>query len=351
MLSQAINELTVRLWLKAESPVLVKEGRFGETERRLWARSDAERERMPNAIPISHESIDRIENAMHEDTAAAVAVAVNQFRFFLPGSSLRGAWRAHLERTLRSIDPPGTPRVCDPLLAREKDKTPPVNEACSSIQDWERPRILESHTAPYRVSCPVCRLFGSTMQASRLAVSDAERVGTAGGIEIRDHIQIDRRTGQSRLPIRFFGLKDAQFEVEIRLRNFELWQMRLLGLLVQDIFDGNVFVGSGKSKGYGKLAGQWRAGGLTWFGVKPGDNRLRGIAEHPRWSDQLCADYGLCRSSLPVLPELPTAWRSTAPWRHHVPLTLAQFVTLFRQLPLDWNRVKPLSARQLPEHP
>jgi CRISPR/Cas system CSM-associated protein Csm3 (group 7 of RAMP superfamily) len=347
MLSQAINELTVRLRLKAESPVLVKDGRFGDTERRRWAHNDAERERMPNAIPISHESVETIQEAMGAGTTVEIAAAVSRFRFFLPGSSLRGAWRAHLERALRSQDPPDDPKVCDPLAAREKGKTPPVDESCSSILNEQRDRILESHTAPYRVSCPVCRLFGSAMQASRLAISDAERVGTAGGIEIRDHIQIDRRTGQSRLPIRFFGLKDAQFEVEIRVRNFELWQVRLLGQLIGDIFGGKVPVGSGKSKGYGRLVGQWRKCELTWFGASPGDNRLRGIADHPKWGPQLCSDYDLRQS--PVLPELPTQWKSSAPWRHDLALTLEQFAALIKQLPLDWNAVKPLSARQLPE--
>jgi len=367
MLSQAINELTINLLLTAESPVLIKEGRFGDVERRRWAEQhvretqgfaegthewtkelDKVRQRMPNAIPISHVQLETIRKAMLLDTPERISSAVAELPFYLPGSSLRGAWRAHLERSLRSLDPPGFPRVCDPLLSRSSDGEEPYEESCSNRLEIQRKNILDNRLPshpPYRVSCPICRLFGNTVQASRLSISDAEREGGAGAIEERHHVRIDPRTGPADKPILFFGLKDYPFKTTLRLRNFELWQVRLLFELIRDLTLSKVLVGSGKSKGYGVLKGGWYRGGLTWFGRKPADTRLRGIAEHPEWGPQISEKYGLHAVADP--PDLQGNWTSLEPWRHELTLQFPAFVTAGKALGRNWENVPPLTARQL----
>jgi CRISPR/Cas system CSM-associated protein Csm3 (group 7 of RAMP superfamily) len=367
MLSQAINELTIDLLLTAESPVLIKEGRFGKTQRDDWsleAMRDKEpslakgtdewtrelnkvRQRMPNGIPISHASIDKIRTAMLMNTAEAISHAVSGFPFYLPGSSLRGAWRAHLERSLRSLDPPGAPRVCDPLLSRSRAEDEPYDESCSSRLEIQRKNILDNRVPslpPYRVSCPICRLFGNTVQASRLSISDAERE-FVGAIEGRHHVRIDRRTGRADETFGFFGLKNYQFKTNLRLRNFELWQVRLLFELLGALTFSKVLVGSGKSKGYGVLKGVWNGGLLTWFGKKPADGLLRGIAEHPEWGAQISERYGLHPAA--NVPDLHGQWTSPEPWRHEMKLSIDMFAPAAKSLSRDWENVPPLTARQL----
>jgi hypothetical protein len=72
-------------------------------------------------------------------------------------------------------------------------------------------------------------------------------------------VGIDRLTGgQSHGALFNFEVVSAStvFRTEILLRNFECWQLGALLLVVQDMQDGLVRLGSGKSRGLGAVSGR-----------------------------------------------------------------------------------------------
>lgn len=344
MLKRSINELEIGLALKSESPILVKDGRLNDDMRKDWEPDKKMRETMPAAIPISRNSLDEIRIAV---TAGANALAkVNALDFYIPGTSLRGAWRSHLERVLRGLTGSDDARVCDPL----DDVDDSSFAGCSWILEKERKKLQDPSAFPaYAKSCPVCRMFGNTTQAARLAISDGRREKTAAGRLIsREHVRVERHNGQVTGGIlKFFALDGAHFNVSIRLRNFETWQLLLLNILLNDIARGAIPVGSGKSKGYGQVSvlRERTRITITQFGLdKPGET-LQGVGEHPLTaSDQ--ERYGwLSGPPALALPPQPD-WTERAPWRWTRDLGWGEFDAMFKTVRLNWAAVKRLSKRQ-----
>lgn len=350
MFKQALNELHIGLTITSMSPLLVRDGRLSEEKRKDWSGEKKEvKMRMPHAIPISHaqESV-----MMRAVTDIDPITAVGKLPFFLPGTSIRGAWRAHLERVLRSQDPPESARVCDPL-DDDADGVQSPYWACSAALVTERDRRAAEKDpnafVPYRLSCPVCRLFGNTSQASRFSISDGVLTNgaTKGILVSREHVRIERKTGrvaQGAL-IKHFGLLGAEFKIEIRLRNFELQHIRLIGALLKDVMIGAVPLGSGKNKGYGQVRGRLQEIRFTHFGLAKPDGLLRGVADYPagdtaEWHRQR---YGIESEAALTLPA--GEWSSPTPWRHERMVTAEQFEQLWQQAPLPWNRVPLLKAR------
>ncbi len=343
MLMQSVNELQIRLVLTSVSPLLVREGRFTEEKRKDYSGDKKEiKIRMPHAIPVSR--------ALEQDIFKAVTspdplIAVGRLPFYIPGTSMRGAWRSHLERTLRSLDPPESAKVCDPL-DDDPDEIPSNYRSCSTVLTKEKEL---RDFVPYRLSCPVCRLFGNTTQAARLSISDGEWKNPSEKLLVsREHVRIERKEGrvaQGAL-MKHFGLVGAKFEVDIRLRNFELPQIRLIGALLRDVAIGAVPLGSGKNKGYGQVRGAFEEIRFTAYGLNSPDGRLWGVAEHPnteiaQWFQRR---YGVTPAER--LPELPAGeWTAAAPWRFERTVTPEQFEALWQLVPLPWDAVPKLASR------
>lgn len=343
MLMQSLNELNIRLTLTTVSPLLVREGRYTEEKRKDMSGDKKEiKIRMPHAIPISRATENDIFRAV---TDADPLTAVGRLPFFIPGTSMRGAWRGHLERILRSLDPPDAARVCDPLDDDPDDKASPYRACSAVLTEEQEHRIF----IPYRLSCPVCKLFGSTTQASRLSIGDGELMnGKEKLLVSREHVRIDRKSGRVApgALIKYFGLQGAQFRVDIRLRNFELQHIRLIGALLKDVAIGAVPLGSGKNKGYGQVRGKLEEIRFTQFGLSQPGGALLGVAEHPdpamaQWFKDR---YGVEATSTPV-PLPPGEWKAETPWRFERRVTAEQFEALWQQAPLPWGSVPLLKAR------
>jgi CRISPR/Cas system CSM-associated protein Csm3 (group 7 of RAMP superfamily) len=305
MLMRAINEFNVTLNLLTTSPLLIIEPRYDHTVKEDIWKTKKEREGKPDRIPMSRASTDEIRDAVKDPD---VIKALNDFggKFFIPGSSIRGAIRSHLERSLRGLDAPSEARVCDPFADDGE------YESCS--------HSLEHKPQPYARSCPVCRMFGSLGHGSRLAISDGER--TRLGDEVyakviveRNHVQIDRRRGAVRektAPLSFYGLENALFRFTIRVRNFELDHLYLLKVLMEDLVSGVVFLGSGKNKGYGRVKLSASRADLVSFGLRKPDNLLRGIGEYP----DIQQSHGLTGYLDGRLPTLTGPdWKRESGWR------------------------------------
>lgn len=245
MLKQLLNECLVTLHLVPEGPMLVKSGIASLTGPdmgfvRVWR----------NGTP----------------------------EVYLPGSSIKGVLRSHAERIARTIGPEETIIACDPF---KKEGPEAFCGHCFENRDHQNPHLSESFRLPdpdekpdeinqavYRDSCPICRLFGSTRFAGRLATADAYAVGPAPAPQTRDGVGIDRFTGGAAERVKFDleVITGGRFATSLHIRNFELWQLGLVGFLLQDLKDGLLRIGAGKSRGLGKVKAEITQVDLHYLG-------------------------------------------------------------------------------------
>src|SRR5579875_1309652 len=176
---------------------------------------------------------------------------------FLPGSSLKGVFRSHIEKVICSLKP----RVaCYPFSGPE-DKEADIElrrrdyrDSCSAMFTGAG-HSNDTTEKVYELSCPVCRLFGSTGFIGRMAISDAYLVGEEVK-EQRDGVGIDRLTGGASHGGKFeleVVSTGVSFQTDIHLRNFEIWQLGMLFVVLQDLEDELIRIGSGRSRGLGKV--------------------------------------------------------------------------------------------------
>jgi CRISPR-associated RAMP protein (TIGR02581 family) len=186
---------------------------------------------------------------------------------FLPGSSLKGVFRSHIEKIVCSLKPQV---VCYPFSGhedkeidhtqREKD----YRDSCgdrfnkeANRSERDRHRIDEQTDYVYAQSCPTCRLFGSTGFIGRIAISDAYLANnTKGFTEERDGVGIDRLSGGASHGAKFeleVVSSEVTFETDIHLRNFEIWQLGMFFVVLQDMADQLIHLGSGRSRGLGQV--------------------------------------------------------------------------------------------------
>lgn len=184
---------------------------------------------------------------------------------FIPGSSLKGVFRSHIEKIVCSLK---AHVVCYPFEGNE-DKQVDLEQRKSDYRDScggrfnqraknddRYRRLLENRTdLVYADSCPTCRLFGSTGFIGRIAISDAY-LASAEIKEQRDGVGIDRLTGGASHGAKFeleVVSTGVVFETSIHLRNFEIWQLGMLFAVIQDMEDELIHLGSGRSRGLGKV--------------------------------------------------------------------------------------------------
>ncbi|RLC20136.1 MAG: CRISPR-associated RAMP protein [Deltaproteobacteria bacterium] len=177
----------------------------------------------------------------------------NKEQVFIPGSSLKGVFRSHVEKVIRTLNEPAVCVLFD-------------NTSCNTkLQDMKErlkreSRELTNETA-YDQSCPACRLFGSMFFIGRVSIGDAyltENADVTRYTEDRDGVGIDRFSGGAAQGAKF-ELKviraGVSFETDVYLRNFEIWQLGALMLVLQDMEDGLIRIGSGRSRGLGDVRG------------------------------------------------------------------------------------------------
>jgi CRISPR-associated RAMP protein (TIGR02581 family) len=247
MLKRRLCEASFEWSLTSQGPLLIADGRYEKREK------DQER---PTKVFVSRASFEVLNR-----TVGARAEDLLKLPFYVPGTSLRGPFRAQAERILRSLAPaealpPAT--ACDPFDMEEAS-------AGSCSKRLDRNPVAD----PYAAACPACKLFGCTATASRIQFADADLpTGPGTGVRsvYRDMIGIDRFTGgvHSGANMRFHALEGATFRTTVTVRNFELWQLGLLAYVFQDFADGQVALGFGKSKGFGEVRGKVEKATLTY---------------------------------------------------------------------------------------
>lgn len=177
---------------------------------------------------------------------------------YIPGSSLKGVLRSHAERIARTLCS-GRVGACNLFLADKRDKAWAEPEGFCGAKFQERKDREQKLTPPtvYSDSCPACKVFGSTFLIGRLAVPDAYLLPESSyRTERRDGVGIDRFTGGSSSGALFDleVITDATFGVQLQLVNFELWQLGWVAFVLRDLSEGQVGIGSGKSRGLGQVS-------------------------------------------------------------------------------------------------
>jgi CRISPR-associated RAMP protein (TIGR02581 family) len=223
MLKARVNEAHLRLDITTRGPLLVKTG---------------------------------YASVFGTDMAPVVTYRHGREEIYIPGSTLKGIFRSHLEKIVNSIQPQV---ACNPLSRPnerdERDARQLYRSACGTHFDNKTPK----HEV-YANSCPVCRLFGSTSFSSRIAVEDAyldpDAAKRESLTEHRDGIAIDRLTGGTGGGAKFdldVVTEGVTFTADIDLHNFEIWQLGMLFAVIQDMQDELIRIGSGRSRGLGKV--------------------------------------------------------------------------------------------------
>ena len=191
------------------------------------------------------------------DMAPVMTFRKGEQEIFLPGSSLKGVFRSHIEKVICSLK---SHVACYPFFGSEDTEADlalrrrDYRNSCSAMFTGGE-HSKDTTERVYALSCPVCRLFGSTGFIGRIAIGDAYVV-TKQTREQRDGVGIDRLTGGASNGAKFeldVVSKDVAFETDIHLRNFEIWQLGMLFVVLQDMEDELIHIGSGRSRGLGKV--------------------------------------------------------------------------------------------------
>ncbi|NMF66453.1 CRISPR-associated protein [Brasilonema octagenarum UFV-E1] len=163
---------------------------------------------------------------------------------YLPGSSLKGAIRAHAERIVRTVGKDKRDSNNWNLLWAND----PLNDKYDYLQN-------KSPSDIYKLSSFTDKMFGNTSIASRVRIEDAYPDKSQPlKIEERNGVAIDRVFGSVAVgPFNYQVCTAGEFHTKIHLKNFTLAQLGLIGLVLRDLDDGWFGLGFAKSRGLGTV--------------------------------------------------------------------------------------------------
>ncbi len=177
-------------------------------------------------------------------------------RPFLPGSSLKGALRAGLERVLRAIDAAEL-KTCDPL-DRKLSCSAKLQELKKQRQEQGDRDNAELQLDQIEAGlCVVCALFGSSFFAGRLLVRDLPAAGDADVFpEVRDGVGLDRDLRKAAYGIKYdFECLSpgTAFGLELRLENPTPTHLALALKALELLHEGHILLGGLTSRGLGRV--------------------------------------------------------------------------------------------------
>jgi CRISPR-associated RAMP protein (TIGR02581 family) len=191
-------------------------------------------------------------------------------RPYIPGSSFKGVYRAHLERLLRGVKPD----LACVSVPRAKERN--AAAGCltqEDVDDLKRTFINDPETLSQEIlekSCWTCRLCGAPWLASKLMVRDMPVVEETWFERylIRDGVAIDRDTetaaGQMKYDYEAVPAQTA-FGFEMIIDNATDAELGLALLGLREFEAGLVTLGGGRSRGLGqaKLELDWPGAALV----------------------------------------------------------------------------------------
>jgi CRISPR-associated RAMP protein (TIGR02581 family) len=209
-----VNELTLRLVIEPDGPLLIKSG-------------------IESVADPTLPSMNFV-RTRHPQTGDETV--------YLPGASLKGVLRSHTERIVRTVVGDDPHLCCDPL-----DRS--LN--CSARI---RKEGITDTAEQYKKLCLACRMFGHMVQASHFLAADAYPDEPINALPMRHNVAIDRLSGGvAGGPFDMEVAMAGKFQTNLRLFNFELWQIGLLALVLRDLDEGRLRIGFAKSRGLGAV--------------------------------------------------------------------------------------------------
>jgi CRISPR-associated RAMP protein (TIGR02581 family) len=213
--------------------------------------------------------------------------------YYFPGTSLKGVLRSHFERIARTLVEDS---VCLPYYDPGKKKEIPLPVQVSADKvvgcSYRTTRNgMNTTAAVYAESCAACRLFGSLRYAGRFSIGDAYPTpDSKHSTSHRNGVGIDRYTGGTVPGVLFdlMVLEGGTFETHLRVTNFETWQLAAVNLLLIDLKDEMLRIGSGGSRGLGRVRGKVTSYQLTYLSKA---KSFRGL--HELVSEQERKEYDL----------------------------------------------------------
>lgn len=202
----------------------------------------------------------RLSSGRASDVTDAPLMRDRAGNVYIPGSSLRGVLRSEMERILAGLQLEKGPRSCTLF---SEDSRP---EACITVDRAKQDALLrkpESEALAFLGDhlCDLCRLFGSPVYASRLAIEDAYPADPSSLPEgnVRDGVGIDRDTGAARDNVKFNyevlekGRQGVHFLFNMKIENLGEEHDRTLLRLALSLLEEGLSVGGKRSAGLGKI--------------------------------------------------------------------------------------------------
>jgi CRISPR-associated RAMP protein (TIGR02581 family) len=172
---------------------------------------------------------------------------------FIPGSSLRGAVRAYVERIVRTFEP---------QAGNGKGAANPVNSSEWAIPPDQKKKLAERddyEEQVYARSCRVERVFGSPWLASRVRFTDLTLIERENQLpiepELRDAVAIDREKESVANKYDFEAMPaGVRFQFELIAENLNDEELGLVLLGVRALEQGEILIGGFKGRGLGHIA-------------------------------------------------------------------------------------------------
>lgn len=168
-------------------------------------------------------------------------------RPFIPGSSLKGVLRSHLERLGQVL-----PGVSSCMLYSEDQHSGCVTP------DWvaRRKDVTEATESDFKKLCHTCTLFGSPIMAGKIRVPDLEidESTFAGQTEVRDGVGIDRDSGLAVDQVKYdFEVvpSDTLFTFQLDVDSPDDTELALIIAGIREMEQGYISVGGKTTRGLG----------------------------------------------------------------------------------------------------
>ena len=203
------------------------------------------------------------EAALHvgsgESSSVADSAALRQAgRALIPGSSMRGALRALLERIVVSLGAPSDVKPCVLFAGPEALAGLGLQGVgCLSLDpDFHKLTAKEQEKKLFSdkpVLCDLCQLFGSTVMAGRLKTLDAVPAETVFTVRHGVGINRDTHTAQEHIKYEFeVAEKGPAYAFRMEIENATERDFALLHILLAEMKQG-FSAGGKKNQGLGRL--------------------------------------------------------------------------------------------------
>ncbi|MEK9149869.1 MAG: RAMP superfamily CRISPR-associated protein, partial [Candidatus Desantisbacteria bacterium] len=146
-------------------------------------------------------------------------------------------------------------------------------------------------------SCPICNIFGNGYLSSKIFFTDVH--GETTTEQIIENVGIDRFTGGAADGAKFNTevATSVNLRGKIILKNIDEWQAGLIAFVIRDWIMGDIRIGFGKMKGYGrckvnldKITLCWQDSN-KWLTDKIEKSGENGLYNHAVLEDLKLAEY------------------------------------------------------------